>query len=97
MPALAARAAYSAWRMSGRRSSSAEGRPAGTSGGGAWSERRAPRATGPGFLPTSTLIWFSLIATCLSRSGILDALVAIAASALAVSRLERHPALELPR
>src|SRR5262252_3771553 len=49
--ALAETSCCSACRTSGRRSSSAEGRPAGTCGGTFCSVRLAPRAMGPGFRP----------------------------------------------
>ena len=60
--ALAATSCCSALSRSGRRSIRAEGSPAGTDGTTVWAKSGVPRGMGPGFLPSSVLIWFSLAA-----------------------------------
>ncbi len=89
--ALAERRSCSFWRMSGRRSSSADGSPAGTSAGSnSWS-REWLRVIGPGFCPSRTLRWFSCATICRSRSGTVAAVEASKASAEEVSSLDTMP------
>ena len=93
--ALAARRLSSACRMSGRRSSRVEGRPAGMSTGSFSSSSPAVRSTGAGLRPSSTLIWFSLRTIWRSSSGMLAAVEVSRASALAVSSLDATPCSRL--
>ena len=64
---------------------------AGTSGGRNWSLSAAPRGIGPGLRPSRKDSWFSCATICRSRSGMLAAVEASSASALAVSRAEAAP------
>ena len=59
MSAVAAARLCSATRMSGRRSRSSEGRPAGTAAGRFCSVTARPRRTGPGLRPMRMEISFS--------------------------------------
>jgi len=68
MRALAAMSVCSARRMSGRRSSSSDGTPAGTAGRISAS-RGKPRGMGPGLRPSSTLRAFSVWPIARSMSG----------------------------
>ena len=63
MLALAAMSDCSASRISGRRCNSELGKPTGISAGNGGRFVRDPRGTGPGFRPSRTLIWFSVVAT----------------------------------
>src|SRR6266436_7162949 len=67
--ALAAIRVCSAARMSGRRSSSAEGSPGGTAGGWAWAVKGWPRGTAPGGCPRSKRSWFSVCSIRRCESG----------------------------
>ena len=69
MAALKATSSCSVWRMSGRRSSSADGNPAGTSGACGCSVRLRPRGTGCGLFPSNVLMKFSCCSMRSSRSG----------------------------
>ena len=72
MLALAATSKSSAVFISGRRSSSADGKPAGMLGGEYCSVSAVPRGIGPGLRPSSKLIWFSWMAIWRSSSGIVE-------------------------
>ena len=69
MRAFASTMRCSAARRSGRCSSSAEGSPAGTSGGIGCSFSAMPRATAPGLRPRRIESRFSVSAICFSSSG----------------------------
>src|SRR6059058_3444408 len=81
MRALAATSPSSAWRMSGRRSRSVDGKPAGTVGGKVCPVRGRPRLIPPGLRPSRMLSRCSVCAICRSRSGICAAVPASSASA----------------
>ena len=93
MPILAVAAARvcSACRISGRRCSRSEGRPAGTSGGIVCSVSRRPRAIGAGFFPSNTLNSFSFCTICRSSSATLADTLARSASNWSASSRETTP------
>ncbi len=93
MLALAPTSFCSACRRSGRRSSSADGNPAGTVGTTACSYIGTPRGTGPGFRPSRMLIWFSFATISLSSWGMLASAEPRAPSARDVSSFEATPPL----
>ncbi len=91
MRALAPTSCCSAWRRSGRRSSSADGSPAGTVGTTACAYIGSPRGMGMGLRPSRMLIWFSFATISLSISGMVACAAPSAPSARAVSSFEATP------
>ena len=77
--------------MSGRRSSSEAGRPAGTTGGCGCAVTGRPRGTGAGFCPSRMLTKFSCCSIRRSRSGMAAAAVKTSSSDCRTSSMEAAP------
>ena len=90
MRALAATSCCSACRMSGRRSSSAEGRPGAMAGATRVSSARS-RAIGPGLRPTSADSACSCRAMARRRSGIAATAASYSAVTCIISKSETAP------